>query len=323
MLQQTTAGGHDADAPEQDPEAPSSDATEPAFEGESDSLVPPSPTQSPFVPPNSRRCAPCTVGRAISSIMVPLVVGMVVLTWFPYVYVHFDGSVRGYICLGVFHLLAFLTLASFFQTWYVDAGTVPEEWHREVERHAHKDAYRKCRSTGKFKPPRAHYDPITRRLVLNMDHFCPWVANTVGFHNRKFFILFTGYASLTAAWAGLTLFAFAFRYTHVGATNAEGMRALAVMAVALDVTFAVCLVCFAVGHLFMACRNTTSLEGRHEARAFDLGWRRNLEQVFGKDRRLWALPVYGAGPVGDGVIWVLRDGSTVGHPHQESSSYRG
>ena len=38
-----------------------------------------------------------------------------------------------------------------------------------------------CRHTGMLKPPRAHYDHITKRLVLNMDHYCPWMANTVGY----------------------------------------------------------------------------------------------------------------------------------------------
>lgn len=28
-----------------------------------------------------------------------------------------------------------------------------------------------------------------------MDHWCPWIANTVGKKNHKFFVLFTGYAS--------------------------------------------------------------------------------------------------------------------------------
>jgi palmitoyltransferase len=27
------------------------------------------------------------------------------------------------------------------------------------------------------KPPRSHYDHVTRALVLNMDHYCPWMFN--------------------------------------------------------------------------------------------------------------------------------------------------
>ena len=30
------------------------------------------------------------------------------------------------------------------------------------------------------KAPRAHYDYVTRKLVLNMDHYCPWMFSCVG-----------------------------------------------------------------------------------------------------------------------------------------------
>lgn len=34
-----------------------------------------------------------------------------------------------------------------------------------------------CSSTNQPKPPRSHYDHVSRSLVLNLDHYCPWMFN--------------------------------------------------------------------------------------------------------------------------------------------------
>jgi palmitoyltransferase len=34
-----------------------------------------------------------------------------------------------------------------------------------------------CRETNQPKPPRSHYDHVSRKLVLNLDHYCPWMFN--------------------------------------------------------------------------------------------------------------------------------------------------
>jgi hypothetical protein len=36
-----------------------------------------------------------------------------------------------------------------------------------------------CKRTGHLKPPRAHYDSVSKSLVMNLDHHCPWMGNAV------------------------------------------------------------------------------------------------------------------------------------------------
>ena len=61
------------------------------------------------------------------------------------------------------------------------------------------------------------------------------------------------------------------------------------------------LACFAPFHTRMALLNETTIEG--SCPEFDVGESRNWRQVFGKNPRLWFLPVYGGGPDGDGIHW--------------------
>ena len=63
---------------------------------------------------------------------------------------------------------------------------------------------RKCQRSGIYKPPRAHFDSGVQRNVIKMDHHCPWVNNTVGLGNHKFFMLFCLYVSL-ASWYAIIL----------------------------------------------------------------------------------------------------------------------
>jgi len=57
------------------------------------------------------------------------------------------------------------------------------------------EKYSYCTTCRLIRPPRAHHCKVYGRCVDRMDHWCPWVANTVGRRNHKFFILFTLYAS--------------------------------------------------------------------------------------------------------------------------------
>ena len=164
----------------------------------------------------AQRRAPCTSVRIASSLMTVIVFGLVYLTYYPYIHHYSTGSFKDNICLLIFHVLLGLMLASYCQIVYTDPGTVPLRWQKAVERMSEEAAgerkdfqlYRRCRGSKLFKPPRSHFDNVTRRLILNMDHFCPWTTNTIGYFNRKFFILFLVYTTLTCAWAALSLYPF-------------------------------------------------------------------------------------------------------------------
>lgn len=34
-----------------------------------------------------------------------------------------------------------------------------------------------CRETNQPKPPRSHFDHVSKKLILNLDHYCPWMFN--------------------------------------------------------------------------------------------------------------------------------------------------
>lgn len=57
-------------------------------------------------------------------------------------------------------------------------------------------SYRYCHTCKCIKPPRAHHCSVLGRCVLNMDHYCPWMSNTVGYYNYRYFVLFLVYLSL-------------------------------------------------------------------------------------------------------------------------------
>ena len=87
-----------------------------------------------------------------------------------------------WICVVVFHVLLLLEVAAYTLCVLTDPGTTPIEWQRAVAADRRLAAcHRLCPKTKQHRPLRSHYCSVTRRVVLNMDHFCPWVVNTVGF----------------------------------------------------------------------------------------------------------------------------------------------
>lgn len=57
--------------------------------------------------------------------------------------------------------------------------------------------------TGRWKPPRAHFDALSGAIVLKFDHYCPWMANAIGWGNQKYFVGFLLWMVAGCTFAGV------------------------------------------------------------------------------------------------------------------------
>eukprot|EP01047_Picozoa_sp_COSAG01_P057126 COSAG01_NODE_6567_length_3605_cov_4.754136_3_plen_200_part_00 len=174
---------------------------------------------------------------------------------------------------------------------------------------------------------------MTQLLLVNR-----WVANTVGYYNRKFFVLFLFYTMLTTGYAAISIVMLHDDFDASAEKGGYSTTNLPVFATMLDSVLCVTMVgfggcawtnpfplttqawklraprmtrrltprCVPTDHVKMCCTNETSIEpgdscsGRSR---YNVGVRANLESVFGTNPRLWLLPIYGEGPSGDGIHW--------------------
>lgn len=63
-----------------------------------------------------------------------------------------------------------------------------------------------------WKPERTHHDSLMGHCVLRMDHYCVWLANSVGLFNYKAFLLFLFYTFLACLVASCMLLGDVLRF---------------------------------------------------------------------------------------------------------------
>ncbi|MBA0562827.1 hypothetical protein Golob_007848 [Gossypium lobatum] len=257
----------------------------------------------------------CTVLRGLGSIMILLVLGVVGVTYYAVVFTNygpalFDGGLHSFIAVVLVMLLW-----SYFTVVLTDPGTVPPNWKPASDEERGEvdplnesefgglqpdlssQRIRYCWKCNQFKPPRCHHCSVCGRCVLKMDHHCVWVVNCVGALNYKYFLLFLFYTFLETSLVTLALFShFLAFFSDEEIPGTTATLATTFLSFVLNLAFALSVFGFLIMHVSLVSANTTTIEAYEKKTTpkwqYDLGRKKNFEQVFGTDKRYWFIPAY-------------------------------
>ncbi|KAJ6390950.1 hypothetical protein OIU77_025039 [Salix suchowensis] len=237
----------------------------------------------------------CTALRGLGSIMILLVLGVVAVAYYAVVLNNYgpalyDGGIDSLVSLAVlipFHSLLVMLLWSYFAVVLTDP----------VQSDQLNQRTRYCRKCNQLKPPRCHHCSVCERCVLKMDHHCVWVVNCVGALNYKYFLLFLFYTFLETSLVTLSLLPHFIAFFSDGEIpGTPGTLATTFLAFVLNLAFALSVLGFLIMHISLVSANTTTIEAYEKKTTpkwrYDLGRKKNFEQVFGADKRYWFIPAY-------------------------------
>ncbi|KAI3444692.1 hypothetical protein Pfo_001357 [Paulownia fortunei] len=262
----------------------------------------------------------CTALRGLGSIMILLVLGVVGVSYYAVVITNYGpglaagglDSLLAFVVLILFHFLLVMLLWSYFSVVFTDPGGVPPNWRPAVDEErgdldpltatefppdSENGRIRFCRKCNQLKPPRCHHCSVCGRCVLKMDHHCVWVVNCVGALNYKYFLLFLFYTFLETSLVTLSLLPHFIAFFSDGEIpGTPGTLATTFLAFVLNLAFALSVMGFLIMHISLVAANTTTIEAYEKKTSpkwrYDLGRKRNFEQVFGMDKKYWFMPAY-------------------------------
>ncbi|ESO12983.1 hypothetical protein HELRODRAFT_63244 [Helobdella robusta] len=161
-----------------------------------------------------------------------------------------------------------------------------------------------CEKCNAIKPDRAHHCSVCGKCILKLDHHCPWVNNCVCFSNYKFFLLFLVYGLLYCLYIFSTSFKYFIIFWEVGvaSTISSNMGNLHVVFLFfISAMFFISITVLLSYHVYLVVLNRSTIEsyqtpmfanGLKDEHAFNLGYKANFYEIFGKNPKLWFLPVF-------------------------------
>nr|AHA84213.1 palmitoyltransferase [Phaseolus vulgaris] len=264
----------------------------------------------------------CTALRGLGSIMILLVLGVVGVTYYAVVLTNYGpalsagglDSLVALLVLILFHSLLVMLLWSYFSVVFTDPGSVPPNWRPTIDEERREadplvgtefnnvqtdpnQRIRYCRKCNQLKPPRCHHCSVCGRCVLKMDHpLCVGSQLCWGSKLQVFpSLLSTLFLSTTLVTASLLPHFIAF-FSDGEIPGTPGSLATTFLAFVLNLAFALSVLGFLIMHISLVAANTTTIEAYEKKTTpkwrYDLGRRKNFEQVFGMDKKYWFIPAY-------------------------------
>lgn len=187
---------------------------------------------------------------------------------------------------------------------------------------AHKAQYRLCRKCNMWKPDRTHHGKEAGKCIVKMDHYCPWLNNTLGHNNLKYFFLTLAYGNATLiSWLVLMWPRFRKCFEELESLKSDFMILFAYF---LAFKLSVVLNWFFMFHCRLASSAYTTIEYCEKKRdsgktgelyatsPYDKGLYGNIVEMLGPYPVLWLLPTY-VGMRRDGDIYFVAENPEASH----------
>jgi palmitoyltransferase len=221
------------------------------------------------------------------------------------------------LCIDIIYILLFLLVIwCYYIIARTPAGSIPLYWGFYI---GDDDEKRKryCLICNAFKPERSKHCSVCNTCVLNMDHHCPWVNNCIGFFNRKYFMQFIIYVEILFIYISICSSIYIipkillfFKNKYIPDYSFIPVCVNFIPVLIMTILFGK----FVLFHIKLVLDNSSTIESldqdnKDKYKKFKLSKKENIEQVFGKKKLYWFLPIINeaAKPVGDGLLWKIRN----------------